>query len=249
MSGSPVLEWDYSALAANYDARVDYDAGLLRHVIGEMGLEPGDAVLEVGAGTGKLTGLLCAHGLDVTAVEPNAAMRAVAMAKPVGSAARWIAGRGEALPVQSNRFVLVAYGSSFNVLPARVALDECVRVLREPGYWMALWNHRDLDDPLQRDVEAVIRRHLPDYDHGSRRRSPEADLQAHAVFGDIRAYEQRFLADIATDDWLAAWRSHATLQRQAGPRLQAILTGIANLVRGHDMLRIPYVTRAWTARR
>lgn len=243
------LDWDYSALAASYDSRVDYAGALVDRVLRDIGLAGGDAVVDVGAGTGKLTGLLCDAGADVIALEPNAAMRAVARDKVVGRRARWVAAHGERMPLPSQAMRLVTYGSSFNVMPAQAALDECHRVLRDGGHWLAAWNHRDLDDGLQREVEGIIARHLPEYDYGRRRSSPEADVLAHGGFVDLRFREQRFVAELPARAWLDAWQSHATLQRQAGARLSLILGDIEACVGATETLRIPYFTRIWTSRR
>lgn len=249
MTMKQALEWDYTDLAGTYDLRADYAPDLLRRTLERLGCQPGDVALEVGAGTGKLTGPLCDYGLDLTALEPNASMREMALRKGLGQRARWVAGRGEALPVASQSCRLVAFGSSFNVIPAQTALQECARVLEPGGCWLAVWNHRDLEDPLQKSVEELIRRHIPDYDHGRRRRSPESDLRTHGGWHDICGAEERFIVDIPARDWLAAWASHATLSRQAGSQKADILAEIGQWLGAEQTLRVPYFSRLWTAHR
>lgn len=243
------LSWDYTRHASSYDARADYCAELLDRVLQDLHL-PDDAwALEVGAGTGKLSGHLLRHGLQLLALEPNDAMRELAIAKPSLRDSHWISALGEQLPVRQRSVNLIAYGSSFNVLPPHTALDEAARVLKTGGYWLALWNHRDLSDPLQQQVEAVIRAHLPHFDHGMRRESPAALVHAHGDFTDLQAHEQGFWVAMTSSEWLRAWQAHATLQRQAGEHFDAILHDIGQLVIGRDTLQLPYVTRAWTARK
>lgn len=249
MTLNQALDWDYTELASTYDLRPDYAPNLVRQALSRIGCQAGDAALDVGAGTGKLTALLCDHGLDLTALEPNDRMREIALSKGLGQRARWLAGCGEALPVADQSCALVAFGSSFNVLPAQVALAECARVLRPGGHWLAIWNHRDLDDPLQKDVEGLIRGHLPDYDPGRRRRSPEPDLQAHGGWHALQAQEEHFVVDIPAEDWLAAWQSHATLSRQAGAKRPVILAELRRLVGTARSLRVPYFSHLWTAHR
>lgn len=253
MNLTPVLPaeapWDFTALADTYDFRPDYCRDLIHDLLAGMPLCGGDRVLDVGAGTGKLAAHLCAHGLDVIALEPNPRMRALALVKPALRSVRWIAGRGEALPLADECFDAVTFGSSFNVVRASVALDECARVVRPGGFWLAVYNHRDLDDPLQRSVEAIIRRHIPGFDYGRRRSSPVAELEAHGAFASFAASERSFVVEVAAEEWMLAWHSHATLQRQAGHRLPAILAEIRSLIDSATTLSIPYMTRAWTARR
>jgi ubiquinone/menaquinone biosynthesis C-methylase UbiE len=241
------IDWDYSRLAASYDLRPDYCAELVRGVLAELAIDAGSRLLDVGAGTGKLTRLLCETGATVIACEPNGQMRAIGAGKADCPGSRWLAARGQALPVGTASVDLVAYGSSFNVLPAAQALDECARVLRPGGHLLALWNHRDLDDPLQRDVEAVIHHHLPGFDYGRRRQDPAPVLAGHGGFAPAQSRQSRFVVELDARAWLQAWRSHATLQRQAGDRLDSIIDAIAALLAGRQWLQVPYHTRAWWA--
>lgn len=249
MTQKPSLFWDYTNLAASYDMRADYNTDLLHQVMQGLALRSTDRVLEVGAGTGKLTQHLVQHASTVIALEPNAAMRAQALSKHYLSSVQWLAGSGERLPLRSASMALVAYGSSFNVLEPMLALDECARVLQPQGHWLALWNHRDLCDSLQQTVEQLIRRHLPDYDPGSRRQSPIPVLERHGSFTNINFAEQRFTLEMPSSEWLQAWNAHATLQRQAGTQLPRILADIAALVEGQASLCLPYWTRVWTAQK
>ena len=255
MSGAPLasaalsFHWDYSELASTYDLRPNYSDALLHNVMSQLGLEANDVALDIGAGTGKLTSVLCLAGLRVIAIEPNSNMLGIARAKPDLRSVQWIAATGDSLPLRDRSAQLVAYGSSFNVVDQRKALGECARVLVPGGAWMAVWNHRDLDDPLQKAIESTIRRQLPDYEYGNRRESPESVLLSDPRFARIRRWETRFVASGQTSDWLAAWRSHATLRRQAGDQLLSILDSIAEVVGSQDTLEVPYFTRVWTAQR
>jgi ubiquinone/menaquinone biosynthesis C-methylase UbiE len=241
--------WDYSALAASYDLRAEYDATLLADTLAGFGLGAQHHVLDVGAGTGKLTHRLCASGASVLACEPNAQMRARGLAQPACRDARWIAGCGEALPLRDASVDLIAYGSSFNVLDPVAALREAARVLRPRGHWLALWNHRDLDDPLQRELEAIIHRRVPRFDYGSRRRDPAKVVAASGAFEPLRRAAARFVTRVDSAAWLQAWRSHATLRGQAGAGFDALLLEFERLLRGRAQIEVPYHTRLWWTRR
>jgi SAM-dependent methyltransferase len=69
----------FGLVAELYDrARPSYPAAAIDDVVAHAGLQPGDAVLEVGAGTGKATVLLAQRGLGVLALEPSPEMASVA---------------------------------------------------------------------------------------------------------------------------------------------------------------------------
>jgi len=249
MTAAPMTHWDYTHLAETYDLRTGYSADLLREILQVLKLDVHSWTLEIGAGTGKLTQHLIENLPHVIAMEPNSAMRHKGLSKRDLERAHWIAGMGQSLPLKSSSMDLVAYGSSFNVLPVQQALDECARVLKPNGYWLAIWNHRDLGDALQISVEALIRRHLPEFDPGTRRESPAQAILNHGSFSPPQSFEHRFVVEIPSEDWVLAWRSHATLARQAGTQLARILAEIRELVSTQEVLRIPYFSRAWTAQK
>src|SRR5712691_3646574 len=76
----------FDGVAERYKAsRRGYTPELIRFVIETAGLEPGSAVLEIGCGTGQLTGQLAANGLAVTAIDLGGSMVAAARRRLVGS--------------------------------------------------------------------------------------------------------------------------------------------------------------------
>jgi ubiquinone/menaquinone biosynthesis C-methylase UbiE len=244
-------DWDYTDLAPSYGKRPGYAPAAVAALLDAAGAGPGTTACDVGAGTGHLTILLLARGLRVLAVEPNDAMLALGEARTRGGAGvTWHRARGEATGLAPRCCDLVTYGSSFNVVDRGRALRETARILR-PGGWLAcLWNHRDLSDPLQRAIQEVIHAEVPGYAHGIRRQDQHATIAASGLFGDVRHRAYREEHRLERDEWLEAWRSHATLRRQAGARWPQVVDGIAGLVRaraGTDLV-VPYTTALWMAR-
>ena len=241
------VQWDYSNLAEHYDRRVDYAPDALARVAAAMGLAPGSVVADIGAGTGKLTRPLVSLGFRVEAVEPNGPMRARGQANLAGAPVTWQEGQGETLPLADHSVEAVFFGSSFNVVEPQAALAECERVLRPGGWFCCLWNHRDLEDPLQASIEALIRARTPGYTYGSRRQDPTALIEASRRFQPPQQWEERFMASVPREDFLLAWRSHGTLARQAGEAFEDILKEIEALIPGDALLQVPYTTRLWFA--
>ena len=250
------LNWDYTALAANYELRPDYSSELIHSTLVSLN-PPRDRIwLDVGAGTGKLTRLLSPAASQIFAIEPNRAMRMRGQHNTAGRAVHWIAARGEQLPLPDASAGLIAFGSSYNVLNPECAHRESLRLLGDGGIWMALWNHRDLDDPLQKQIESQIESVLPDFDRGRRRENPLPELLDRGGFRDAGQTQHRFVRKLKVTEWLAAWRSHATLQRQAGPNWESIQQAIARTANACSQssdspgwLQVPYVTRLYWARR
>jgi len=95
-------------------------------------------VVEIGAGTGRLTNLLLAHGLEVDAVEPDPRMRAVlARNHPT---ARCHASESTSLPVADGSVDAVLVADAWHWFDAEATMNEVRRVLK-PGGWLGLvWN-------------------------------------------------------------------------------------------------------------
>jgi len=102
---------------------------------------PGPRVLDIGAGTGKLTGTLVALGADVVAVEPDPAMLTeLRRALPAVPA---LAGNAEAIPLPDASVDAVLAGNALHWFDMAVAGPEIARVLAPGGILAGLWNVLD----------------------------------------------------------------------------------------------------------
>lgn len=238
--------WDYSALAAFYDNRADYSDPAIDVVVREMALGHGAEVADIGAGTGKLAAPLGRRGFKVSAVEPNDEMRKFGIRNTQGLPVTWRDGTGESTGLADGCVDAVFFGSSFNVVDQIATLRECRRLVRPQGWFCCMWNHRDLDSPLQARIEAVIRDFIPTYDYGLRRADPSDVLAESGYFTQVRSHEAHFVTDMRKQVVMDAWRSHGTLARQAGADFDHIIAAIDALIDG-DLVPVPYTTRIWYA--
>ncbi len=246
------VAWDYTTLAPEYSKRPPYADRAIDELIALAGLKGNMDACDIGAGTGHLTLALAVRRFSVAAVEPNEAMRAIGIARTSHLPnVRWHVGTGEASGQPSDSFDLVAFGSSFNVTDRHASLVETVRLLRDGGWFACMWNHRDLSDPLQARIEAVIAAAIPGYDYGLRREDQTDIIDGSGLFGPVRRIEAGLTQRIPIADWRDAWRSHGTLQRQAGERFAEILAAIDSILDEltSDEIQVPYVTRIWAAQR
>jgi ubiquinone/menaquinone biosynthesis C-methylase UbiE len=152
-----------------------------------LDIGPGRRVLDLGAGTGKLTRLVAATGAEITAVEPLDAMRAkLEQAVP---SAMVHAGTAEQIPLPDASFDLVTVAQAFHWFEPDRALPEIARVLVDRGGLAVLWNAWDPDDP----IGAQVLRVLAPYDPPDLRKRHESALAVLSRSELFRGATQRTL--------------------------------------------------------
>jgi len=243
-------EWDYTELAGAYLLRPDYSDAAVSGMLKLCGIPTEADVCDIGAGVAHLTLMLAKRGLRVTAVEPNNAMRnnGELRTRELNNV-KWYEGTGENTGQRDNAFDLVTFGSSFNVCDRVAALKESIRVLRPNGWFACMWNHRNLEDPIQKKIETIIGQIIPDYNYGTRREDQTLVINSSGLFGPVIKIGGQVNHKQSIEDCVSAWRSHATLDRQAKGRFDEIIEQIENylLSLGRDTIEIPYDTNVWIA--
>ena len=140
-----------AAAAAYAEHRPDYAGAAVRWALTPAGPHP--RVLDLGAGTGKLTAMLAAFGADVTAVEPDPAMLAeLRRAVPAVPA---MPGSAEAIPLPDASADAVLCGQAMHWFDMPLALPEIARVLVPGGVLAGLWNSDDDRVPWVAGLERV----------------------------------------------------------------------------------------------
>lgn len=251
MPGKP--DWDYSPLAANYNSRAPYHPELGQLVMSAANIVKGDRIADVGAGTGRVAQSFAERGCQVDAIEPCAEMAAIGQQSTSGLPIEWHATRAECSGLANATYAATTFGSSFNVVKTTPAVVEAARILRPDGCLIALYNHRDLDDPLQCAIEGRIRRILPQFNHGVRRQDPTAALEMAGHFRLRSTLELAFRHRTSLVAFINGFRAHATLIRQAGNRMPEIIDSIEevthSLCLADGSVEIPFCTRVWIAER
>ncbi len=243
-------EWDYTELAAAYLKRPDYAQTAIDKMLQTAGVRKGDLVCDVGAGAAHLTIKLAEYGLEVFAVEPNDAMRANGIERTKKfENVRWFEGVGEHTGMETGKFDMVTFGSSFNVCDRQKALVEAKRILKDNGWFACMWNHRDLNDPLQKEIEAVLMQEIENYGYGTRREDQTEVINKSEIFQEVVFVEGTVMHEVLAEDFIEGWKSHGTVQRQSKEKFQYINERIREVVegKGQEYIKIPYTTRIWMA--
>jgi len=142
----------FGAAADAYErARPGYPDEALDFVVSSIGA---GRVLDLAAGTGKLTRALVARGLDVVAVEPIAEMRARLVDVLPGVQA--LDGTAEAIPLDDEGVSTVTVAQAFHWFRFDDAIAEIARVLEPGGRLVLIWNARDERVPWVKRITEII---------------------------------------------------------------------------------------------
>ena len=147
----------FGKTAREYElGRAEWPEELIDRVTRELGLSADGAVVDLGAGTGKLTRSLVPRFARVVAVEPDDAMRAVL--EEVVPGAEAVAGRAESIPLASGSIDAVFTAEAFHWFASDETVGEIARVLRPGGGFAILWNVEfgETEPPMPDEVAHVL---------------------------------------------------------------------------------------------
>jgi ubiquinone/menaquinone biosynthesis C-methylase UbiE len=225
-------------------ARPSYPADVVDWLAERLDLRSGRTVLDLGAGTGKLTRALVETGARVLALEPGDEMRAQLAA--VVPEAEAIAAGAEAIPLPDASVDAATAAQAFHWFRLDEALPEIHRVLRPGGGLGLVWNERDPEDPLQRELSDLLRALIPPGRRGGRDRRWRQAIEAGRLFGPVQEYTSGFADELDADALVERVRSIsfvASAPEDERERVEAGLRRRAEAAGG--VVRFVYRTQAF----
>jgi ubiquinone/menaquinone biosynthesis C-methylase UbiE len=235
--------WTEAEIAVLYDrARPGYPAEAVEFALEPLRGRPDLTALDVGAGTGKLTRMLCAAGVPTVAVEPAPGMLKVL--RHTVSRAQVLAGTAEDLPLPDASVDLVAVGQAFHWFDLDRALPELARVLRPGGRLALFYNSRDTSVAWVRALTDVVGDHA---DHSRVHREQDPAVLGPFVPEAYREFRHQQELDAAGLAELVGSRSYAI--RMPAAERAALFERVRRLARTHPQLvgrqhfYLPYLAR------
>jgi ubiquinone/menaquinone biosynthesis C-methylase UbiE len=202
-----------------------------------------DRVLDLGAGTGKLTRQLVALGADVVAVEPGDEMRAVLARSVPGVDVR--AGSAEEIPLEDASVDAITVAQAFHWFRVNEALREMHRVLRPGGGFALLWNEWDEEDALMRALNEVVNTLRPQGTHGGRHYEA---LQESELFGPREEQSFHHADEVPAAVAVERVSSVSALAAAETPDRGRALAEVRKIV-GAGTVRFPMLTKVYIADR
>jgi SAM-dependent methyltransferase len=229
----------FSHVAGAYErGRPGYPDEAVRWLAGD---EPRD-VVDLGAGTGKLTRSLVALGHRVTAIEPLPEMLELLPAAAPGAFA--ILGSAEVIPLPDAHADVVTCAQSFHWFDHAVALPEIARVLRPGGRLGLVWNTRDERDSVVQRLSAII-------GSESVEESDVVDvIAASGLYGPVETAAFEHAQTLDRELLLELVLSRSYCAKLPPPEREPILEAVGALydeVAVPEGIRLPYVTECFRA--
>jgi ubiquinone/menaquinone biosynthesis C-methylase UbiE len=151
----PVAAVGFERGAEAYErGRPGYPAAAVAWLAAELGLGVSSVVVDLAAGTGKLSRLLVPTGARVIAVEPVAGMRA--MLASLADGVEVLAGTAESMPLPDRSADAVTIAHALHWFDIDRAAPEIHRVLRPTGRVAVVYNRRDLSQRIHQEVDRII---------------------------------------------------------------------------------------------
>jgi SAM-dependent methyltransferase len=229
----------FAEVAGAYErGRPSYPEVAVRWLLGD---EPRE-VVDLGAGTGKLTRVLVELGHRVTAVEPLDAMRAELQAAVPGVTA--VSGNAERIPLDDGSVDVVACAQSFHWFDHAVALPEIARILRPGGRLALVWNSRDDRVEWVSQLSEIIGNEtVADWD-------VRLPIDASGLFGPVEAAEFHLEQALDRETLLDLVLSRSYCAKLPEADREPILAEVAKLydsTAGEGGVRLAYVTECFRA--
>jgi SAM-dependent methyltransferase len=228
----PLAKQGFNAALAYEHGRPGYPPEAVRTLISELGLSRSSRVLDLAAGTGKLSRELVPLVGSVVAVEPSESMREV-LAQQVPSA-EVLAGEAERLPVPDGSIDAIVVGEAFHWFHDATALGEMARALRPHGGLVLLWNVQLATDPpwptrLTEEVDTHRRAAASDdrwYRSGTWRRA----FEPGGPFGPLSSAQAEHVQHVDRDAivaQIASWSYIAALPEEKRDAVLALIRQLA----------------------
>lgn len=227
-------------------ARPGYPVEAVAHLMTATGIAPGRRVLDVAAGTGKLTRQLDAAGATCLAVEPSTSMREVFGRVVPGIPLA--GGTAEMIPLTAGSIDAAVVAQAFHWFDPPRALPEIARVLVPRGWLALIWNERDESDPVMAELIRISKwdRCQP-YPMG---KDFGPIIDRCGLFGTVERVKFSFVQSVNATEFVEQVASRSYARVLPDPERHKLLDEVAEFgATLGDPIRMPYVTDLFCAQK
>jgi SAM-dependent methyltransferase len=231
------LRLSFGNVAETYHrVRPAYSRPLLDAAQEALELDAGAHVLDLGAGTGRLTEELGGRFAEVVAVEPDERMRALH-----GTA---LAGSAEAIPLDDQSVDAVFVGEAFHWFDPASAIGELARVLRPRGGLAIFWTHWwETEPPLPESALELLRE--PYQRFAAQRKPPWDDRFTDSPFESLRFERHEEAMVVERDELLELYSTTSSLAAISREEREQLFAAVRPLLAGRYSLPLKHEL-TWT---
>ena len=224
----------FGEVAEQYDrARPSYPDALFDAIVEHGRLVPGEAALEIGAGTGKATRGFVARGLRVHALEPSPGMAAVLRDR----GAEVEASTFEAWPLRSAAFRLVYAAQAWHWVHGADRYKKAATALAAGGTLALFWNKaREWDGALGADNDGAYQAHAPALTSSVGKWELDRTLDEIAAADGFGAPTKRVLTwtqSYTTDEWVTLLGTHSDHRMLPEAQRMALHAAVGRVIDAH----------------
>jgi SAM-dependent methyltransferase len=248
MSVDPRAATGFGPAAQAYDrGRPEYPEEAVARVLRAVGVGAGGTVLDLAAGTGKLTRTLAALAGQVVAVEPSEGMLGVLRARLPGVDAR--AGDAAAIPLEDASVDAVFVAQAFHWFGTPAVCAEIARVLRPRGGLVVIWNRERWHDagfgwlPAFQELTRPLREAAGAFPAEDWERA----IADSNLFGPLERADAEHVQHATGEAVVALVASWSWIANLPAGRRSELLAAIRELIGADTQLALPYSTEIhWT---
>ena len=240
-----MMGYEFSADAYER-SRPDYPEPAIRYLVQALEIGSDSAILDLAAGTGKLTRRLVPVAGVVFAVEPDRAMRDVLSEQVPEAEIR--EGTAESIPLSDESVESVTVAQAFQWFRGPSALHEIGRVLRSSGRIGLIWNVRDLATPEQQGFQKVVARYRgekPVFQSGRWRAAFDQSSRFGPLHEELFPHEQWLDREGFIDSVKSISHMGALPSAEWSSVLSRVSTLFDSLAAGADQIRLRFDTRVF----
>ena len=155
----------FDGRAEDYTAgRPSYAEALIDCMYEKYGLSEASVIADIGSGTGKFARQLLEKGSEVCCVEPNDDMRCTAEKELVSyTGFRSVKGGAENTTLKTGSVDAITTAQAFHWFDGAKFRQECSRIIKDGGYIFLIWNVRDMQSPMNKELYDIHSGYCPNF--------------------------------------------------------------------------------------
>ena len=230
-------------------SRPEYPKEIFETLISNRIIGPKDTVADIGSGTGIFTVRLAKHVKHIFAIEPNDDMRTKGEIQyRQFSNITSVDASAENTSLADRSIDVITVAQAFHWFDRALFKNECIRILKQDGKVILVWNDRDVSDKLIQDNFAINRLYCPNFKGASNGISFEKESFENFFAGEFQILAYRITLEYDRDTFIARNLSSSYAPKPSDPQYIHYTNALNELFDKNckkGLIHYPYITRCY----